>query len=113
MKDRQKKYCAESGLPSQEEIDDYHRLQLLKDVEENMKFLKLNKGDKKQQLIMLKAIEKTPDQLPEPEYVREYFNSQREAMSMRKKRIDSHSVVDGAVINKTGALSTTTKTATG
>ena len=46
MRDRQKRYCEDSGLPTQEEIDDYHRTELLKDVEKDKKFMKLNQGGK-------------------------------------------------------------------
>ena len=41
LKDRQKRYCVESGLPTKEDFDEQRRLDFLKDVEKNMKYMKL------------------------------------------------------------------------
>lgn len=40
MKDRMKRYCADSGLPSKEEIMEHQRLQFLKDVNRDLKTTK-------------------------------------------------------------------------
>ena len=46
MKNRIKKYCEQSGLPKSGEIQDYHRLQFLKEVERDLKYVRLEDADK-------------------------------------------------------------------
>lgn len=61
MKDRIKRYCAESGLPSKEEIVEYHQRQFLKEVSRDLKIVSsLERGQDELQLIKLRAIEETP-----------------------------------------------------
>lgn len=64
MKNRQKRYCEDSGLLTKDEMDDYSRMQLLKNVQKSLPHMQLSKDQEKVQALKLRVIEETPLEVP-------------------------------------------------